>query len=588
MPGASPDQRPPATLPDRPTDGPPARPAGARLARTTARAARLTARAALRAATARPVLSSGVGGPLWRMTVAAPGLPDSVRARAARKVARRMTRVGRTVDGASLLRTAAARAREPELRIRLLGEAQITELVANPAPLYPGRVVDALLAMADRALRVGQSAAAAEALSQATAVAFHRTLHIDQLTSPLAADPEGYLAPLRRSSAAAAAAVPRGRARPAAAPPKDRPLRLLIATSTNDTFLRRIREHCAAHPGMEVRFLDLATEPTLRRMSWAATPMLGHRLAGRSTFGEGLEHALRPYLDWADTVLVDWCVGPAAMFTMVDPGTTRIVVRLHSYEAMTRWPHIVDFSRVDDLVFVASHVRDLVTTLVPALAGGEAPDGPAGTRLHIVDNAMDLRGFARDKADDARFTLGLVGIGQVVKDPRWAIEVLRRLRDWDPRYRLLLIGGDMNPDTSAAARIYAAELDRDLAELEPSGAVRRFGRTNDVPAALTEVGVILSTSVREGCHCGLMEGAASGAVPVVRDWPFFAGRPNSARTLYPRGWVVGNPGEAAERVLAVTATPEGWRAAGRDAQRYALETWDWSVVQHHFDRLILG
>jgi hypothetical protein len=108
-----------------------------------------------------------------------------------------------------------------------------------------------------------------------------------------------------------------------------------------------------------------------------------------------------------------------------------------------------------------------------------------------------------------------------------------------------------------------------------------------VPRALTDVGVILSTSVREGSHCGLMEGAASGAVPVVRDWPFFAGRPNGARTLYPADWVVANPEEAAERVLALTATEDGWRAAGRDAQQYALATWDWSVVQHHFDDLLL-
>ena len=84
-----------------------------------------------------------------------------------------------------------------------------------------------------------------------------------------------------------------------------------------------------------------------------------------------------------------------------------------------------------------------------------------------------------------------------------------------------------------------------------------------------------------------MEGAASGAVPVVRDWPFFAGRPNGARTLYPPGWVVGTPEEAAERILEVTATEESWREAGARAAEHAMTCWDWTVVAPRFDRLIL-
>jgi glycosyltransferase involved in cell wall biosynthesis len=126
-----------------------------------------------------------------------------------------------------------------------------------------------------------------------------------------------------------------------------------------------------------------------------------------------------------------------------------------------------------------------------------------------------------------------------------------------------------------------------VAELEPSGALRRLGQLDDVPAALTEVGVILSSSVRESFHCGFVEGAASGAVPVGRDWPFFAGKANGARTLFPADWVVGSAQEAADRILEVTSTAEGWRKAARAASAHALESWDWPVVRAEFDRLLL-
>ncbi|HEX6873508.1 MAG TPA: glycosyltransferase, partial [Micromonosporaceae bacterium] len=191
-------------------------------------------------------------------------------------------------------------------------------------------------------------------------------------------------------------------------------------------------------------------------------------------------------------------------------------------------------------------------------------------------------------SDQARFNLGLVGISAVAKDPRWAMQVLRLLREHDPRYRLLLIGSDVDPKPSAAAKRYHEKYERDLAELEPSGAVRRLGHTSDVPQALTEVGVILSSSVRESFHCALVEGAASGAVPVVRDWPFFAGKAHSARTLFPADWVVDTPEEAAKRILTVTATADGWREEGQAAAEHAITNWDWSVTQRQFDELLLG
>jgi glycosyltransferase involved in cell wall biosynthesis len=195
---------------------------------------------------------------------------------------------------------------------------------------------------------------------------------------------------------------------------------------------------------------------------------------------------------------------------------------------------------------------------------------------------MDLRRMRQPKEPDARFTLALLGASKMVKDPRWAIEVLRRLREHDERYRLLLIGGKFQ-DPSAATSGYAEALHQDLAELEPRGAVERISFTDDVPGALRRAGVIMSTSVRESFHIGLVEGAASGAVPVVRDWPFFPGAP---RTLFPGDWVVDSPEQAVERVLELTATEDAWRDAGTAASAHALGRWDWSVVRRDWERLL--
>ncbi|WP_344079498.1 glycosyltransferase [Luedemannella helvata] len=476
----------------------------------------------------------------------------------------------------------ARRVADPRVAARLRCRAGQTQLRAGRAPRDLDGALSAGVAVADDLHRAGEAGRAAGMLVTAMNLAFHRGLHFDVLSSPLAADPARFLAPLRRSTAMAQLTASRGRARNAAPLPTDRPARLLFVTRDNDYFLRRVVDHYAAEPGVEVRFHDIFTDEVARRLTADPAKMIQDVLSGEPTaYGDRLDEWLAPQLAWADTVFVDWCLAPAAMMTLRDPGAVRVVVRLHSFEAFSLWPQIMDFTRVDDLVFVSDHLRDLTLDVVPRLRDADAP------RTWVIGNAMDLAGFRQPKADAARFTLGMVGFGSIAKDPRWALDVLRLVRERDPRYRMLLIGDAANAGHSVAAG-YRAAFEADLAELGRGGAVEVLGRTDDVVGALTQVGVIVSSSVRESFHCGLVEGAASGAVPVVRDWPFFAGRAHGARTLFPQPWVVGDPRAAAERVLAVTATEATWRQLGEAASAHVLSRWDWPVTRREFDQLLLG
>ncbi|MFE7135420.1 glycosyltransferase family 1 protein [Streptomyces sp. NPDC057638] len=557
-------------------------PPAAVLASDVRREAKALPRTVIRTATARPVMRSAVGARLWRTALGAPGVPASVRAALSRQVAEGMRWAGRPGGATLALTTAARHIGDRTIRTGLLDEAVRTELGKGIAPKALDSTVQELLTQADEQLKVGDPAAAASTLDRALVLGFHRVIHIDQLSSPLAVDPAAFAKPVHAAEVMRRIQQPRGRKTPAKQPPLDRPMRLLVTTSANDNFLQLILKQYEEHPDVELRYLDLAASTAMKRLSWAGRRMIENRLGGDELYAEQVEAMMRPHLDWADTVFLDWCVAPAVMLTTIDPGDTRIVVRLHSYEAFTRWPHLVDFSRIDDLVYVADHVRDLTTSLVPMLRGEQAP------RTHMLHNAMDLSGFDRPKPADARFNLGLIGISQVAKDPQWAIDVLERVRAEDDRYRLLLVGGDMDPKTSRATKDYLKEFEARIAPLEESGAVVRLGPTDDVPSKLVEIGTIISSSVREGCHVGLMEGAASAAVPVVRDWPFYAGRDNSARTLYPDGWVVSSPEEAARRILETTASEDVWRAAGKLASEHALSVWDWPEVGRDFDELLLG
>ncbi|WP_167736114.1 glycosyltransferase family 4 protein [Nocardioides sp. 503] len=449
----------------------------------------------------------------------------------------------------------------------------------------PPRLLEAAraeLGHADAQWEAGRTKPAVASYLQAVRLLFYPGVHFDSVASPLSADPHGFASVLADSALHRALSVPRGRARPAAALPTDRGPRVLVVVNGNTNFVSEFASRLHAERGAEVRYLTPEDLGGAAHYVRDGTPRLLHSLLTDELVREEAEEVLRPHLDWADVVLAEWCTSMALFLTLVDPGDARVVVRLHSFEGWTKWPHLLDVSRVDEVVYVGEHLRELVEAVVPRM-GPE--DGPVSA---VANNVVDLRRFELPKHPDVRHTLAMVGYAGVAKDVRWTLELLRRLRAHDSRYRLLLFGEDLPETGTAIYREYERHYRSEVAELEALGAVERRGRTVDVPEALREVGVIVSSSVRESEHMAVKEGAASGAVALVRDWPFFEQQQCGARTTYPASWVVGSLDEAVERVLAVTADEQVWSQESAVASGTALTSWDADVTAPHLARVLLG
>ncbi|KUL22901.1 glycosyltransferase family protein [Actinoplanes awajinensis] len=545
------------------------------------RAGRLLERVA-RKGSGRRVLRDPRGRRAWRLLLGAPLLGDERRIRWAERVAGRLLELSLPAEAGAVRAVAARHTRDTGAGADHLEAAAHAEFAAGRIPVFLREAAAAQLALADAALARDDLAETTRRFAKVIPLLFNRAVHFDSLGSPSARDPYGYLAGLHTSATGRALAAPRGRRVPAAAPPPGRPRRLLFLTHTNVYFLTEIMARYRARPDVEVRHLELTADDGAALLTKQTGRLIRHQLGGASDYGDALRDVFAADLAWADTVVVDWCLGHAAMLATLDPGTARVIVRLHSYEAFTVFPHLLDLSRIDDLVFVSEPLREFATAVVPRLRQPGAPRTP------VVTNAVRLDRYRLPKPPDARFALGLVGVSAIAKDPRWAFRVLRELRRHDERYHLVLIGKELDAGPNPVAAAYHQRYAADVADLEGRGALHRAGQTDDVPGALAGVGVILSSSVRESFHLGLVEGAASGAVPVVRNWPFFAGQRAGAGSIFPAGWVVDDPDAAVRRILAETATEPIWRAAGAAAAAHALAAWDWSVTAGQYDELILG
>jgi glycosyltransferase involved in cell wall biosynthesis len=458
----------------------------------------------------------------------------------------------------------------PDLAVRAGVQAARARLQVDDGELPDdlSEVLTSLLSQADSAWEAKDVESCARRLSEALTLGFHGNLQFGPHTLVIS-DPDPFLSLFRRSTAFSALSEPSGR-RP---PPVRNGLarRVLFVSFRNWNFVRGIIEDYR-DAGVEVRMLDLSERTDVRT---DLTTLIRAKLHLART-GEGIAPPadIAAMWRWADTVFVEWANRQAVWASLLDVEHPRLVVRLHSYEASIAAPHVTDWSVVSNLVFVSGTVRELTGTVIPAVG--------AAAHTHTVPNRNELETFVRAKCPGAERTLAMVGWATENKDPAWALDVLEALQDVDEQWRLILVGHA--PDGAAVATPYfSAVLDR-IARL--GSAVETVGFTRDVAGVLTRAGVILSASRREGTHEGFIEGVASGAFPVARNWPAVA-RWGGPGQLFPRDWIVDGPEEAARRIL-------NWaEAADRDkevaaTQQWVLERYSWPHVRQRLDAVVLG
>jgi glycosyltransferase involved in cell wall biosynthesis len=416
-----------------------------------------------------------------------------------------------------------------------------------------------LLDQADQHLADGDRRSTARDAAVATRILFHRALHFDGVRSPLAEAGADFLGPWSTHAVARRLQSPEHTGRVNRRSPSRH---VAVLSFSNMSYVPPV-EQALSDAGVRITRVDVASIPGMPQSPEQLIRIrLGEPVA--ATFVEGLLAAIGD----ADTLWVDWCQRAAVVVSALPAVPWRVIVRLHAFEAFTVFPHLVDWSAIDDLVFVGPHFQELTTSHVPGIAA-------AGTDVHLIPSGVDCRFLRRPKSDDARLTLAVVGWAAPAKDVTWAVDLLATLRARDLRYRLMLVGHEPDAAGPAGVQSYRTRVLERIARDDVRDAVSLHPFTDNVATLLSEVGVIVSSSVRESQHLALIEGAASGAVPVVRDWPLLAAY-DGPRQLFPPDWVVPDVQGAAERVLRWTQAPEAFSemselVADETAERYDRE-----------------
>lgn len=222
-------------------------------------------------------------------------------------------------------------------------------------------------------------------------------------------------------------------------------------------------------------------------------------------------------VSWADAVWIEWANELAISLTNHETilNGKRVICRLHSYEALSGYANRIKWERINDLIFVAEHIKQILLKQVPDLE-------KKVDRIHIVPNGVNLERFPFKKRNYGK-KLVFLGSINYKKGPMLLFHAFHELVKRDNSYQLY-IGGDVQ---DYRYLLYFEQLSK---ELGIAGNIKFEGRIHNVLSWLNDKHMIICSSVLESQGMGLMEAMACGLKPLIHN---FVG----AREVYPSQYI---------------------------------------------------
>ena len=264
-----------------------------------------------------------------------------------------------------------------------------------------------------------------------------------------------------------------------------------------------------------------------------------------TTDGNQISEAIK----WADIVWLEWANEIAVFATNQIPEiqNKKVVCRLHSYEIFTQFPDKINWTNIDQLIFVGDHIKRILHELHPNL--NINPD-----KEIIVSNGVDLDKF-KFLVHKPGYNLSVLAHINYKKDPSAWIQIINKLIEIDNRYKMH-VGGDFQ---DPRYKIYFDYIKKEM-NLENNFILH--GWINEVDKFLEDKDYTLSTSIHESFGYNIAEAMARGIKPIIHNF-------DGAKSLWPNELIYNTIDEAVEKIKEESYDSEGYRRFIED--NYSLE-----------------
>ena len=264
------------------------------------------------------------------------------------------------------------------------------------------------------------------------------------------------------------------------------------------------------------------------------------------------------WLEWANELAVTMTRNPKALSVLEGK---KVVMRCHSYEVLSGLFQNVDLTKLDAIIFVADHVKDVAMKL-----SAMKTDQALTDRLSVwtIPNGIDMERF---KFSNKSRGTDLAFVGHISHKKGFPL-LLHAFRELPDSYRLHVAGEFQD----YRFKFYADHILKRFGG-NTKERVIFHGKVNDVASFLSSKSFIVSSSPWEGHPVNIIEGMAMGLKPVVHD---FMG----ASDMYEGRWIWTTIDDFIDIVHGREWEPESYR------QHMEHEGWTLDVQMERIEAML--
>lgn len=218
-------------------------------------------------------------------------------------------------------------------------------------------------------------------------------------------------------------------------------------------------------------------------------------------------------IQWADTVWLEWANEMAVGVTNSSLLESKhVICRCHSYEVLSGYIKNIKWGQIDDLIFVAEHVRDIAFQQISMMPNVSSKD----FNVHVIPNGLDLEKFKflhRENGPNLAFVGALSG----KKGPMLLVHAFQGLTraaeimDGDKYYHLYIAGAIQEPR-------FGLYLSHMMNELGLGDYVHFDGHVDDITSWLKNKNYLICTSPFESQNLGICEAMLMGIKPIIHNF----------------------------------------------------------------------
>lgn len=287
------------------------------------------------------------------------------------------------------------------------------------------------------------------------------------------------------------------------------------------------------------------------------------------------ERKSKELLNWADVVICEWLLGNAVWYSKNKLEHQLLFIRMHRFELFGNYGKLINKDRVDCFIAVGMYYyEEFVRNL----------DLPR-SKMKLIGNHVDYERFNKAKQPNSYYNLAVIGGLPKRKRIDLAVDVLEKLLELDPKFKLHIIGSKAEETPwlwkIEEERKYYEDIYQRISNSEKLKNSVIFTGWQDSAEYLKKIGFVLSVSdyhKPESFHLAPAEGMASGAVGLLMRWP-------GVEYIYPSEFLVSNTEEMVNRILELKDEKLFFELCNK-AKTYIRESYEIENVASQFVQLI--